>query len=174
MESTEQYTGPERRTPYTSEELQELRDATRTLADQVGGLSEAIQTVNELQRRQHELDTQVKQVQDESHDTKALSEHIVGQLHVIDDKAKTNFARWRALAVTLVIGVLTIIVVSAFFYLENDSVKHDIHDACVQRQESLKATVARELSLSRIDLPLASRPIHAKAAADYKKLIHPC
>jgi hypothetical protein len=51
---TEPYTGPERR--QTPTKIAELEDATRRLTSEVGGLRSAIETVNDIQRRQLEVE----------------------------------------------------------------------------------------------------------------------
>lgn len=44
---------------------------------------------------------------------------------------------------------------------------------CVERQASLKATIARELDLAGTDV-VSARPAHRRSAAAYEALVHDC
>jgi hypothetical protein len=86
-------------------------------------------------------------------------------------KADANTLRW-----TWVASAVAVVVLLAGMGLVGWAVK-DVQGVarrqCVERQASLRATIARERDLAETDAPTA-RPAHQRSADAYQRLVHDC
>ncbi len=140
-----EYDGPERRAA-TADEVAELRGATARLADQVGTLSLALQTVGHLQARQVEMDRKLNDTLAVAEEQRDLSQNLMGTLTELDEKGATKeevslarriFVTRLTTALLLTLVAVTVLTLVAVNYVQG-------HNASIQKvcEDRNKGSVA--------------------------------